>query len=98
MKRLFCKFILGVFVSMSCCFPVFSEPDCGCDAIENSAICEDAQGFPDPNCPEFLDCQTQCIGVPVDTKAWVLVLAGGVLALWSLSDKRIKEALSSSHS
>ena len=87
MKRFFCKFICSLFIVLACCGLSFAQPQCDCDAA-----CDD------PTSQTCIDCLDGCEGVPLDNKAWLLVLVGGTFAFVKLSGRRLRGIFSNSHS
>ena len=89
MKRLFLRFSCSFLILLACIGMAVAQPNCDCDLILNDATGCDG----DPTCQDYIDCIKGCEGIPLDNKAWVLLLAGGGFALVKLSRKRMSEVV-----
>ena len=80
MKRLFLRVSYSLMIILACISIAVAQPDCDCDLVLNTSPCDG-----DPTCQDYIDCLSGCEGIPLDSKAWVLVLAGSAFALMRLS-------------
>ena len=88
MKNHFKPFVVAVVLSISAITNSFGQfYDCTNCEGDCSVDYED-KGFDSPgDCVDA--CETHCIGVPLSSDIWMLLLAGGCFAFYTLSKRKV---------